>query len=117
MRRLIDVGNGREVAFAASGATPRAYRKETGRDIFADFQIVAAEVSAALDGGAMSPDALTAFEDMAWIMAREAEPRGVPDTADKWLEGLPSLPVRVVFPALELLWLDNLTQTATPAKK
>lgn len=117
MRRVIEI-DGRGVAFAASAATPRLYRLQCGRDIFEDFQAVAGAVSAALDtGAAIPPDALTRFEDIAYCMAREATPNGVPDTSERWLEGFAVLPVRVVFPALELLWLDNLTQTAAPTKK
>lgn len=110
--------DGRSVDFAASAATPRNYRVLIGRDLFEDFQKVASALSDALDGGAeIPPDVLTTFEDIAWCMAHEATPRGVPDTPSEWLEGLSSLPIRVVFPALELLWLDNLTQTVHPSKK
>lgn len=117
MRRAVEIA-GRSVEFAASAATPRNYRVLIGRDLFEDFQRVAAALSDALDGGVeIPPDILTVFEDIAWCMAHEATPRGVPDTPSEWLEELASLPIRVVFPALEMLWLDNLTQTVHPAKK
>ena len=117
MRRAFNIG-GRDVAFSASGATPRRYRVQTGRDIFEDFRHVAEAVAASIDDEVSSaPETLGVFEDIAYCMAREAEPRAVPDTPEAWLEGFPALPIMAVFPRLELLWLDNLTQTVTPSKK
>lgn len=118
MRRVIRVC-GQPVAFEANGATPRLYRKLCGRDIFRDMQRVASALQAALDGNdaAMDAETLDIWECVAFTMAHAAAPASTPDSVEDWLAAFPAMPVRTIFPELELLWLDNLTQLDSPSKK
>lgn len=108
----------RPVEFRSTGAVPRIYRMQFGRDIFTDMQTVAHAVQESMDQGeALAPEVLTLFENLAFSMAKAADPRGVPETPDEWLDGFTALSIYRVFPELELLWLQNLTQMVEPAKK
>ena len=60
---------------------------------------------------------LTMFENLAYCMAYAAHPDTTPESAEAWLDTLPALPIMSVFPQIELLWLQNLAQLETPAKK
>lgn len=117
-KKTIRIGD-KAVTFAASGSTPRLYRQQCGRDIFRDMILIANALSAALDGDeeALGMETLTIYENLAYCMAYAADPAGTPETVEAWLDGFPTLPIRKIFPQIELLWLDNLMQLNEPAKK
>lgn len=118
MRRTITL-NGQPLTFAVSGSTPRIYRQQCGRDIFRDMTLVAGAVGSALDGNDedLNQEILTIYENLAYCMAYAADPANTPDTVEEWLDSFPSLPIRIIFPQIELLWLENLTQQSEPVKK
>lgn len=118
MKRVIEV-DGRGVEFAVSAALPRIYRMQCGRDIFADMRAVAGAVGDRLDGRSERVDleALTLWENIAYCMAKNANPASVPERVEDWLDSLSSLPVLDIFPKIELLWLQNLAQLNEPGKK
>lgn len=118
MKRTITL-NGKPLTFSVSGATPRIYRQQCGRDIFRDMSQVAGAVGSALDGNdeALNQEILTIYENLAYCMAYAADPEHTPDTVEDWLDSFPLLPIRVIFPQIELLWLENLTQQSKPVKK
>ena len=110
---------GKPLTFAVSGSTPRLYRLQCGRDIFRDMRRVASALSEAMNGRdeALELEVLTIYENLAYCMAYAADPAHTPETVEEWLDSFPSLPIRVIFPQIELLWLENLTQLDEPAKK
>lgn len=118
MKRTVML-NGQPLTFAVSGATPRIYRQQCGRDIFRDMTRVASAVGAAFDGddSALEQEILTIYENLAYCMAYAADPVHTPETVEGWLDSFASLPIRLIFPQLELLWLENLTQLNEPVKK
>ena len=117
MIRTIEI-DGRPVRFCVSAAVPRIYRNDCGRDIFRDMQKVAEDIAASEEsGGCLSAETLTTFENLAYCMARAADPEKTPESAEQWLDGFSALPIRVLFPKLELLWLQNLTQINETVKK
>lgn len=118
MRRTFSI-NGKPLTFAVSVSTPRLYRMQCGRDIFKDMKTVAHALGDALDGHdeALELEVLTIYENLAYCMAYAADPAHTPETVEEWLDSFPSMPIRVVFPQIELLWLQNLTQLDEPVKK
>lgn len=119
---LID---GKAVEFRSTAALPRLYRIKFGRDLFADI----AKMQKALneeqerqkaENGSMSqlpPDALFIFENLAYIMAKSANPNGVPDSVDEWLDSFETFSVYAVLPEILELWTANNAQISKPAKK
>ena len=116
--------DGREVRLRASAAIPRLYRIKFRRDILQDMQTIkkAVEKSSrenAQDGGQMSSiplEALELFENVSYLMAKHADPAG-PSTVEEWLDGFETFSIYTVFPAIEELWMANVQQLSTPAKK
>lgn len=116
--------DGREVRLRASAAIPRLYRIKFRRDILQDMQTIkkAVEKSAqenAQEGGQMSSiplEALELFENVSYLMAKHADP-AVPPTVEEWLDGFETFSIYTVFPAIEELWMANVQQLSTPAKK
>lgn len=116
--------DGREVRLRASAAIPRLYRIKFRRDILQDMQTIkkAVEKSSrenAQDGGQMSSiplEALELFENVSYLMAKHADP-AVPATVEEWLDGFETFSIYTVFPAIEELWMANVQQLSTPAKK
>ena len=116
--------DGREVRLRASAAIPRLYRIKFRRDILQDMQTIKKAVEKSVqenaqDGGQMSSiplEALELFENVSYLMAKHADP-AVPPTVEEWLDGFETFSIYTVFPAIEELWMANVQQLSTPAKK
>jgi len=121
MERTVTL-DGKEVRLRASAAIPRLYRLKFGRDIIQDMRSIQRAVKKAEDarregGDAPIPmEALTLFENVAYLMARHADP-AVPDTVDAWLDGFETFSIYSVFPVIQELWEDNLRTLNQPVKK
>lgn len=120
--------DGREVRFRATAAVPRLYRIKFRRDILQDFNAVqkaverAQEAAKAAEGEDTAPasslplEALELFEDMAYIMAKHADPEGVPGDPGEWLDTFGVFSIYHVFPVIRALWEGN-TEAIDYAKK
>ena len=116
--------DGREVRLRASAAIPRLYRIKFRRDILQDMQTIIKAVEKSVqenaqEGGQMSSiplEALELFENVSYLMAKHADP-AVPPTVEEWLDGFETFSIYTVFPAIEELWMANVQQLSTPAKK
>ena len=116
--------DGREVRLRASAAIPRLYRIKFRRDILQDMQTIKKAVEKSVrenaqEGGQMSSiplEALELFENVSYLMAKHADPT-VPATVEEWLDGFETFSIYTVFPAIEELWMANVQQLSTPAKK
>ena len=116
--------DGREVRLRASAAIPRLYRIKFRRDILQDMQTIKKAVEKSVlenaqERGQMSSiplEALELFENVSYLMAKHADP-AVPSTVEKWLDGFETFSIYTVFPAIEELWMANVQQLSTPAKK
>lgn len=128
MEKIVQI-DGREVRLRASAAIPRLYRLKFRRDIIQDMRTIQEEIArsaearkAAVKAGGKDPgsslpmEALTLFENVAYLMARHADPEGVPDTVDAWLEGFETFSIYTVFPVIQELWTANM-ETFSSAKK
>lgn len=118
---LID---GKEVPFKASAAVPRLYRLKFGRDIYRDFASLEDSVRQDAKKHANEEEkqstldikSLEMFENIAYIMARHADPENVPNNPDEWLEQFEMFSIYEVLPQLMELWGFNIA-TQVQAKK
>ena len=120
--------DGIEVPFKASAAVPRLYRLKFGRDIYRDFAALQSAVEESEDENtdesadakkkpsALSIESLEVFENVAYIMAKHADPEGVPSEPDEWLERFNTFSIYEVLPQLIDLWGLNI-ETQAESKK
>lgn len=110
--------DGREVRFRATAAIPRLYRIKFRRDILQDFQAIQKELEQTGQGGSTLPiQALTLFEDIAYIMAKHADKDAVPADPDEWLESFGTFSIYQIFPTLLALWTGNIEMMDVAKKK
>lgn len=97
--------DGNEVLFRASAAVPRMYRIKFGRDIYKDLRALEKGVG---EGDEESSNldlfSLELFENIAFIMAKHADPQGVPSEPDEWLEQFNTFSIYQILPQLIDLW-------------
>ena len=106
--------DGKNVLFKASAAVPRLYRLKFRRDIFKDF--IALEQSVQENTSGITIDSLELFENIAYIMAKHADPNGVPENPDDWLENFNTFSIYEILPQLMDLWGLNI-ETQSESKK
>lgn len=105
--------DGKDVGMRATARTPRLYRFWTGRDMIVDM----ANVTMALAGGeALSTEALTTFEDVAYTMARQYD-ESITCTADEWLDQFDMMSIYDVWPQILDIWIGLQETTAEQKKK
>lgn len=103
--------DGQSVKFKATGATIRLYRQRFQRDILEDMQTIQTEASSER----LSAKALNFFEDIAYIMAKQADP-SIPDQPDEWLDQFAMFSLYQILPEIIGLWGIS-TQTLSESKK
>lgn len=108
--------DGTEVSFKASAAIPRIYRVKFHRDIYKDLRALEKAVGKnSEDDSALDVFSLEMFENIAYIMAKHADP-SIPDTAEEWLDQFNTFSIYQVLPELIELWGLNV-QTDVQSKK
>lgn len=112
MEKTINI-DGKDVRFKATASTIRQYRAKFGRDLLVDFQKLQSD---AASGGDLSTEALLTFENMAYVMAKQADPQ-IPDTPDEWLDEFGMFSIYVVLPQIVELWQLSSLPTAESKKK
>ena len=115
MTKTIEI-DGQQVPFRASAAIPRIYRLKFHRDIYKDLAVLEKAVGKndAADS-ALDLLSLEMFENIAYIMAKHADP-GIPDTPEDWLDRFNTFSIYQVLPQLIELWGLNV-QTDVQSKK
>ena len=109
--------DGQQVTFRASAAIPRIYRNEFHRDIYRDLSALQKSIDEENPEASMLDSfSLEVFEDISYIMAKHADPVGVPDTADEWLDQFGTFSIYQVLPEIIALWGLNV-QTQVESKK
>ena len=109
--------DGQEVEFRASAAVPRMYRIKFGRDIYKDLRQLETSVGENdEDASGLDLFSLEMFENIAFIMAKHANPDTVPSEPDEWLEQFNTFSIYEVLPQLFELWGVNL-ETQAESKK
>lgn len=108
--------DGKEVAFKASAAIPRIYRLKFQRDIYKDITLLEKSLDANdEENSGLDIFSLEMFENIAYIMAKHADP-AVPNDVEEWLDEFNTFSIYQVLPQLIELWGMNL-QTESEAKK
>jgi hypothetical protein len=116
IKRTITI-DGMEVPFKASASLPRLYRAKFRKDIFKDFSALKDSVDESDEkNSGLGIESLEVFENIAWTMAKHADPVGVPDSPDDWLEQFNCFSIYEVLPQLFELWGMNL-ETQAESKK
>lgn len=109
--------DGIEVPFKASAAVPRLYRLKFARDIYKDFAALQKNVKDSDEGeSTLDIESLEVFENVAYIMAKHADPENVPDNPDDFLEQFNTFSIYEILPQLIELWGLN-TATQIKSKK
>ena len=109
--------DGIEVPFKASAAVPRLYRLKFRRDIYKDFSALKTEVTEGDENKSeIGIESLEVFENIAYIMAKHADPENVPDNPDDFLEQFNTFSIYEILPQLIELWGLN-TATQVESKK
>ena len=110
--------DGRDVKFEATAGTPRRYRRDFGRDFMIDFQKLQKELGDKAAGvGDLSVEALTIFENVAYTMAKQADPEHIPATADAWLDSFEMFSIYLILPEIIELWNLQSVPTVESKKK
>lgn len=109
--------DGIEVSFKASAAVPRLYRLKFGRDIYKDFSALQKNVKEGdEENSTLDIESLEVFENIAFVMAKHADPENVPDNPDDFLEQFNTFSIYEILPQLIELWGLN-TATQVESKK
>ena len=116
IKKIITI-DGIEVPFKASAAVPRLYRLKFRRDIYKDFSALKTEVYEGVENKCeIGIESLEVFENIAYIMAKHADPENVPDNPDDFLEQFNTFSIYEILPQLIELWGLN-TATQVESKK
>ena len=109
--------DGIEVPFKASAAVPRLYRLKFHRDIYKDFAALQTNIKEGdEENSTLDIESLEVFENIAFIMAKHADPENVPDYPDDFLEQFNTFSIYEILPQLIELWGLN-TATQVESKK
>lgn len=105
--------DGKDITFKCSAATPRIYRQRFGSDILVDSQKLLTEVQA---GGTLTAEALETFENLAYVMAKQADPEA-PDDPNAWLDSFSIFSIYDILPDLIGLWNTSINGIEKVKKK
>lgn len=116
IKKIITI-DGIEVPFKASATVPRLYRLKFHRDIYKDFAALQTNVKEGdEENSTLDIESLEVFENIAFIMAKHADPENVPDDPDDFLEQFNTFSIYEILPQLIELWGLNL-ETQVESKK
>lgn len=117
MDKIVEI-DGKEVKFRATARTPRLYRVLIGRDMIQDMnKLMKVYERKKKNDDDLDIIDLQIFEDVAYAMARHANPDMEEKTADEWLDTFQMFSIYEVLPHIIELWALNTKQTSTPKKK
>lgn len=109
--------DGKDVVFKASAAIPRIYRLKFHRDIYKDLRDLEKAVdSSSAEESNLDLFSLEMFENIAYIMAKHANPTAVPDSPEEWLDEFSTFSIYQVLPEIIELWGLNV-QSEVESKK
>lgn len=109
--------DGKDVVFKASAAIPRIYRLKFHRDIYKDLRDLEKAVSSSsAEESNLDLLSLELFENIAYIMAKHADPTTVPDSPEEWLDEFSTFSIYQVLPEIIELWGLNV-QSDVESKK
>lgn len=112
MEKTIIIGS-KEVKFKATASTTRKYRAKFHRDMLLDMKSL---LDAMQRGDDLTSVSLESFENIAYIMAKQAD-ETVPDDPDEWLDEFEVMNIYSVLPDLISLWGISAQPTIEAKKK
>ena len=126
MERTITI-SGKDVKMRASALIPRLYRFRFGRDIIRDMASLQKAYKKKQDlpedateeekiDAEFSVVDLMVFENVAYIMAKHAEP-SIPDDPNEWLDEFDMFSIYEILPEILQMWNLSNAQTSKPKKK
>lgn len=118
MEKVIKI-DGKDIKFKATANVPRMYRIWFRRDIMKDMIALKDSTKEVVNSEGKkeySPDDLSIFENVAYTMARLADPENVPHTIDDWFDGFKTFSIYQILPELLELWSLNMETTSTSKK-
>ena len=96
--------DGKEVPFKASAAIPRIYRIKFQRDIYRDLASLEKAIDKeTADASNLDLFSLEMFENIAYVMAKHADP-SIPDSPEDWLDEFNTFSIYQVLPQIIELW-------------
>ena len=111
-------GNDVQVKMKADASIPRLYRIKFKRDIFKDLGDLGSRMEKAkTDGEQLSAFDLEMFENVAFLLAKHADPDNVPSDPDEWLEQFSMFSITEILPQILELWGFNMQTMSIPKKK
>ena len=113
MEKTVRIGE-KEIKLKTSGALPRIYRIEFNRDIFRDINLLATIE----DPDKLEAESTAVFENVAYAMAKHADPGGTPDDILEWLGGFDD--PNTIYDMMDdviALWNAEKKETASPKKE
>lgn len=117
MDRVINI-SGKDMKFRATARTPRLYRGLIGKDMISDMnRLMKSYERKQKNEDNLDIIDLQIFEDVAYVMARQANPDMEEKTADEWLDTFDMFSIYEILPHILELWAINTKQTSTPKKK
>ena len=109
--------DGKDVVFKASAAIPRIYRLKFHRDIYKDLRDLEKAVdSSSAEESNLDLFSLEMFENIAYIMAKHADPTAVPDSPEEWLDEFSTFSIYQVLPEIIELWGLNVQSEVESTK-
>ena len=108
---ILNIG-GISVRMRADGSTPRAYRMMFGRDILRDISMLTQAVT---ESGDIDGDVSEILEDIAYCMAKQADPEIGP--IEEWLARFGMLELYGALGGIIDIWGANTRTTAVAKKK
>ena len=109
--------DGKEVKMKSSAAVPRMYRKQFGRDIFKDMMKLKKDVDKKKNRNREIPiESLEMFENVAYVMAKHADWKNVPNNIMEWMEGFETFSIYELLPEIMSLWDLNNKKLEDPKK-
>ena len=103
---------GIDVDFKATASTTIVYRKLFDRDIFRDIR----KIKPQAESGEMDAEALEIFLNIAYTMAKQANP-DITDDVVEWLDQFEIFDIYFVLPEILDLWGNNMQELEKPKKK
>lgn len=116
MNKIIKIGD-KEITFASSAALPHMYRRIFKRDIFVDMDQLRKSLRKNKDGTAqMDIESMEMFENLAWCMAKHADP-GTTDDIEEWLAEFETFDIYNLLPEIFAMWTAENKSTSTLKKR
>ena len=111
-------GNDVQVKMRADASVPRLYRIKFRRDIFKDLGALQSRLEKTkTEGEQLGALDLEMFENVAYLLAKHADPDNVPSDPDEWLEQFAMFSITEILPEILELWGLNMQTTSVAKKK